>query len=128
MTVNRRKLKRAQLIQRIRSVERMQSAAAASDAEATRAHLFDVAERTRSLAAHYSHREGDAIGADLRTGQVMREHLQKLSELSGKQALEADLNSQARRQEFAYSDQRLRKAEVSTRELARTIIASLEKP
>lgn len=105
----------------------MQSAAAAGDAEATRARLFGVAERTRGLAAHYAHREGNMVGADLRSGQAMREQLQKLTELSEKQAQEADLLSQTKREEFARSDQRLRNAEDSARALVRAILAGLEK-
>ncbi|AXK43240.1 MULTISPECIES: hypothetical protein [Erythrobacter] len=127
MTPERRKLKRAHLIQRIRTVERMQSAVAASEAEATRARLLGVAERTRSLAAHYAHREGDLVGADLRSGKAMRDQLQKLTELSAKQAEEAEAQSQARREVLAQSDMRLRKAKESTRDLVRTIIAGLEK-
>ena len=127
MTPERKKLRRSQLIQRIRSVEHMQSAAAASEAEATRARLFGVAERTRSLAAHYSDRQGDLVGADLRSGKAMRDQLQKLTELSEKQAEEADLHSQAKREVLAQTDMRLRKAEESTRELVRQIVASLEK-
>ena len=127
MTPERKKLRRAQLIQRIRSVEHMQSAAAAREAEATRARLFGVAERTRSLAAHYSDRQGDLVGADLRSGKAMRDQLQKLTELSEKQAEEADLHSQAKREVLAQTDMRLRKAEESTRELVRQIVASLEK-
>lgn len=127
MTPERKKLKRAQLIQRIRSVERMQSAAAASEAEATRARLFGVAERTRSLAAHYAQREGDLVGADLRSGKAMGDQLQKLTELSERQAEEAELHSQAKREILAESDMRLRKAEEGTRDLVRKIVASLEK-
>lgn len=127
MTPERRKLKRAQLIQRIRTVERMQSAVAASEAEATRARLAGVAERTRSLAAHYAHREGEMVAADLRSGKAMRDQLQKLTELSEKQVEEAELQSQAKREVLAQSDLRLRKAEEGTRDLVRAILAGLEK-
>ncbi len=127
MTPERKKLKRAQLIQRIRTVERMQSAAAASDAEATRVRLSGVAERTRGLAAHYADRAGDMVGAELRSGKAMLDQLQKLTELSEKQVAEAELNSQTKREDFAHSDMRLRKAEEGTRELVRTIVAGLEK-
>ena len=127
MTPERRKLRRAELIQRIRSVERMQSVAAASEAEATRARLFGVAERTRSLAAHYAQREGDIVGADLRSGKAMGDQLQRLTELSEKQAEEAELQSQAKREVLAQSDMRLRKAKESSRDLVRQIVASLEK-
>ncbi|HAD15707.1 hypothetical protein BA950_10305 [Erythrobacter sp. SAORIC-644] len=127
MTPERRKLRRAELIQRIRSVERMQSVAAASEAEATRARLFGVAERTRSLAAHYAQREGDIVGADLRSGKAMGDQLQRLTELSEKQAEEAELQSQAKREVLAQSDMRLRKAKESRRDLVRQIVASLEK-
>ena len=127
MTPERRKLRRAELIQRIRSVERMQSVAAASEAEATRARLFGVAERTRSLAAHYAQREGDIVGADLRSGKAMGDQLQRLTELSERQAKEAELQSQAKREVLAQSDMRLRKAKESRRDLVRQIVASLEK-
>ncbi|MFI8665329.1 hypothetical protein ACIGGE_02725 [Qipengyuania sp. NPDC077410] len=127
MTPERRKLRRAELIQRIRSVERIQSVAAASEAEATRARLFGVAERTRSLAAHYAQREGDIVGADLRSGKAMGDQLQRLTELSEKQAEEAELQSQAKREVLAQSDMRLRKAKESRRDLVRQIVASLEK-
>ena len=127
MTPERRKLRRAELIQRIRSVERMQSVAAASEAEATRARLFGVAERTRSLAAHYAQREGDIVGADLRSGKAMGDQLQRLTELSEKQAEEAELQSQAKREVLAQSDMRLRKAKESRRDLVRQIVARLEK-
>ena len=71
MSPEKRKLKRAQLIQRVRTVERMQSALAASEAEATRLRLFGVAERTRNLAAHYGRREGEMVAADLRSGKAV---------------------------------------------------------
>ncbi|MFW2349019.1 hypothetical protein [Qipengyuania sp.] len=127
MAPERKKLKRAQLIQRIRTVERMQSAVAASEAEANRMRLSGVAERTRSLAAHYARRDDDLVGADLRSGKAMQDQLQKLSELSERQAQEAELQSQARREDFAQSDLRLRKAEEGTRDLVRTIVAGLGK-
>ncbi|OAN82648.1 hypothetical protein A8B77_12215 [Erythrobacter sp. EhN03] len=127
MSPEKRKLKRAQLIQRVRTVERMQSALVASEAEATRLRLFGVAERTRNLAAHYGRREGEMVAADLRSGKAMGEQLQKLSELSEKQAEEAELLSRSKREDFAQSDLRLRKAEESTRDLVKTIVAGLEK-
>ncbi len=105
----------------------MQSALATSDAEAIRERLFRVAERTRSLAAHYATRIDDTVGADLRGSKAMRDQLQKLTELSEKQAEEAELHSQIRREAFALSDLRLRKAGENTRELVRRIAASPEK-
>lgn len=126
MRPDRRKLKRAQLIQRVRTVERMQSAVAASDAEATRARLSGVAERTRSLVEHYAQRSGDMVAADLRSGKAMSDQLQKLSELSERQAEEAELLSQTKREDFAQSDMRLRKAAEGTRDLAKLVIAGIE--
>ena len=127
MSPEKRKLKRAQLIQRVRTVERMQSALAASEAEATRLRLFGVAERTRNLAAHYGRREGEMVAADLRSGKAMGDQLQRLTELSEKQAEEAELQSQAKREVLAQSDMHLRKAKESRRDLVRQIVASLEK-
>ncbi len=127
MAPDRKKLKRVQLIQRIRNVERMQSALAASEAEAVRERLSGVAERTRSLATHYATREDDAVGADLRGSKAMRDQLQKLTKLSEKQADEAELQSRTRREAFVHSDLRLRKAGENTRELVRRIAACPEK-
>ena len=124
MSPENRKLKRAQEIQRVRTVERMQSALAASEAEATRLRLFGVAERTRNGRAL---RRAEMVAADLRSGKAMGEQLQKLSELSEKQAEEAELLSRSKREDFAQSDLRLRKAEESTRDLVKTIVAGLEK-
>ena len=67
------------------------------------------------------------VAADLRSGKAMGEQLQKLSELSEKQAEEAELLSRSKREDFAQSDLRLRKAEESTRDLVKTIVAGLEK-
>lgn len=126
MTPRQRKLKRAQLIQRVRAVDRMQSAAAAGEAEAMRSRLAGVAERTRNLASHYADYQGEMVGADLRRGKAMHDQLQKLSELSEKQAEEAQLDSQAKQELFAQSDRRLRKAEENTRDLVRKIVSSIE--
>ncbi len=127
MTPEQRKLKRARLIQRVRAVERSQSAAAASEAEATRARLSGVAARTRSLAEHYARQSGVLVAADLRSGKVMRDHLLQLSQISAQQAEEADQRSEIVRQEFAQSDRRLRRAEEETRELVRSIVTALAK-
>lgn len=127
MTPEQRKLKRARLIQRVRAVERSQSAAAASEAEATRARLSGVAARTRSLAEHYARQNGALVAADLRSGKVMRDHLLQLSQISAQQAEEADQRSEVVRQEFAQSDRRLRRAEEETRELVRSIVTALAK-
>ena len=67
------------------------------------------------------------VAADLRSRKAMGEQLQKLSELSEKQAEEAELLSRSKREDFAQSDLRLRKAEESTRDLVKTIVAGLEK-
>ena len=67
------------------------------------------------------------MAADLRSGKAMGEQLQKLSELSEKQAEEAELLSRSKQEDFAQSDLRLRKAEESTRDLVKTIVAGLEK-
>ena len=61
----------------------MQSVAAASEAEATRARLYGVAERTRSLAAHYAQREGDIVGADLRMEHHLQQHVTELLDERG---------------------------------------------
>ena len=80
-----------------------------------------VACRTSAERGYYA-----PVGADLRRGKAMHDQLQKLSELSEKQAEEAQLDSQAKQELFAQSDRRLRKAEENTRDLVRKIVTSIE--
>ena len=61
----------------------------------------------------------------LRT-KAMSDQLQKLSELSERQAEEAELLSQTKREDFAQSDIRLRKAAEGTRDLAKLVISGIE--
>ena len=127
MKTDPRKLKRAQLLERIRTVERSRSALAASEAEATRRRLFGVAERTRSLARHYAQQDDAMIGTDLRGAKAMQDQLQQLCALSEQHAVEAEQRSDATMDELASAERRMRRAEEDRRSLARAIVADLER-
>lgn len=125
MAPDLRKLKRARLIERIRTVERGRSALAASEAEQTRRHLFGVAERTRSLARHYALQEGELVGADLRSGKAMRDQLQQLTVLSERHASDAERRSDVSLEDLAGAERRLKQAEEDRRDLVRVIVNSM---
>lgn len=127
MKIDPRKLKRARLIERIRTVERSHSALAASEAEATRRRLFGVAERTRSLARHYAQQDDAMMGTDLRGAKAMQDQLQQLCALSEQHAEEAGHRSDATMDELAAAERRMRRAEEDRRSLARAIVAELER-
>lgn len=127
MKTDLQKLKRARLVERIRTVERSRSALAASEAEATRHRLFGVAERTRSLARHYAHQDDAMMGTDLRGAKAMQDQLQQLCALSEQHAEEAELRSEATMDELASAERRMRRAEQDRRSLARAIVADLER-
>ena len=127
MKTDPRKLKRAQLLERVRTVERSRSALAASEAEATRQRLFGVAERTRSLARHYAQQDDAMIGTDLRGAKAMQDQLQQLCALSEQHAVEAEHRSEATMDELASAERRMRRAEEDRRNLARAIVAELER-
>lgn len=127
MKIDPRKLKRAQLLERIRTVERSRSALAASEAEATRRRLFGVAERTRSLARHYAQQDDAMTGTDLRGAKAMQDQLQHLCAMSEQHAVEAEQRSDASMDELASAERRMRRAEEDRRSLARAIVADLER-
>ena len=127
MKIDPRKLKRAQLLERIRTVERSRSALAASEAEATRRRLFGVAERTRSLARHYAQQDDAMTGTDLRGAKAMQDQLQQLCALSERHAEEAEQRSDATMDELASAERQMRRAEEDRRSLARAIVADLER-
>lgn len=127
MRTDPRKLKRARLLERIRTVERSRSALAASEAEATRQRLFGVAERTRLLARHYAQQDDAMIGTDLRGAKAMQDQLQQLCALSEQHAEEAEQRSDETMGELANAERRMRRAEEDRRSLARAIVAELER-
>ena len=98
MPPDKRKLKRARLIERVRTVEKSRSALAASEAEALRERLFGVAERTRSLARYYAEKDDALTGMDLRSGKAMQDQLEH--------ATLGDLAAAERRRKRAFEDRR----------------------
>ncbi|MEO1969651.1 MAG: hypothetical protein ABGW87_13200 [Sphingomonadaceae bacterium] len=120
-----RKLKRAKLIERVRTVERSRLALAASEAEALRKRLSGVAERTRSLADHYAQQSGLVTGAELRRGKTMQGQLQQLSAMSRQHACEAEKRSDQSLDELAAAERRLKRAQEDRRDLVRSIVNHL---
>lgn len=79
---DRRRLKRALLIERVRTVEKGRAARASADAEALSSRLHGVAEKTRLLTSHYAATDGLATAADLRRQIAMRQQLHVLSAMN----------------------------------------------
>ena len=125
MPPDKRKLKRAKLIERVRTVEKSRSALAASEAEALRLRLFGVAERTKSLARYYAEKDDALTGMDLRSGKAMQDQLEHLVAVSSRQAEEAEKRSDATLEELAASERRRKRAEGDRRDLVRAIVTHL---
>ena len=128
MPPDKRKLKRARLIERVRTVEKSRSALAASEAEALRERLFGVAERTRSLARYYAEKDDALTGMDLRSGKAMQDQLEHLVAVSSKQAAEAEKRSDATLGDLAAAERRRKRAFEDRRDLVNAIVSHLSQP
>lgn len=120
-----RRLKRARLIERVRTVEQRQAALAASEAEALRIRLDGVSRRTQILAHHYGLQEGAITGAELRRGATMSRQLRELSSIAARQAADAEQRSDASLVGLAEAERRRHRAEEDRRLLAREIVRRL---
>ena len=123
MPPDKRKLKRARLIERVRTVEKSRSALAASEAEALRLRLFGVAERTRSLARHYAQKDDAMTGMDLRSGKAMQGQLEQLVAVSARQAQDAERRSDATLEDLAAAERRRKRAVEDRRDLVQSIVS-----
>ena len=79
---DKRRLKRARLIERVRTVEKGRAALASAEAEALSNRLSGVAEKTRMLVSHYAGSGAIATGDDLRRLTAMRHQLHTLTTLN----------------------------------------------
>lgn len=121
MTSDRGRLRRARLIERMRSAEHRQAAAEAHRAEAVRQKLEQLSERTRTLAQVYALRDTSRDGADLRSASVLGSHLHDLGATASRQAADARREADDRLADLAVADRRLQRAEEGRRDLARAI-------
>ncbi|WP_338447365.1 hypothetical protein V5F89_06175 [Pelagerythrobacter marensis] len=121
MSSDAARLRRARLIERMRSAEQRQAAAEAHRAEAVRQKLEQLSARTRTLAELYTLRDTSRDGADLRSASVLGSHLRDLGATAARQAADARREADDRLADLAVADRRLQHAEEGRRDLARAI-------
>ena len=122
MTSDKSRLRRARLIERMRTAEQRQAASEAHRAEAVRAKLEQLSARTRTLAQVYALRDTSRDGADLRSASVLGTHLHYLGATAARQAADARREADDRLADLAVAERRLQKAEEGRRDLARSIL------
>ncbi|WP_305095426.1 hypothetical protein [Croceibacterium aestuarii] len=127
MTSDTARLRRARLIERIRSVEQRKTAAEAFRLEAARRKLEQLSERTHSLAQLYALRDNAADGADLRSAAVLGNHLRDLGRTAAQQADQARQEADDKLADLAVAERRRQRAEDRRRELHRSVIEEISK-
>lgn len=127
MTSDKARLRRARLIERMRSTEQRQAATEAHRAEAARQKLEQLSERTRALAQLYALRDTSRDGADLRAASLLGSHLHDLGATAARQAADARREADVRLADLAAADRRLQKAGEGRRDLAHAIAERAEK-
>lgn len=127
MTSDKSRLRRARLIERLRSAEQRQAAVEAHRAEAVRQKLEQLSDRTRTLAQVYALRDTSRDGADLRSASLLGNHLHDLGTTAARQAEQARREADDRLADLAAADRRLQKAEEGRRDLARAIHEKADK-
>src|SRR5690606_31737133 len=101
MTDDRAKLRRARLIERVRRTDKHRAAAEAHTAEAARARLAGISERTLLLGQAYAGREAIADGAELRSVVALSGQLHVLGVTAARQADHAQREADVRLAELA---------------------------
>ena len=86
MKDDRAKLRRAKLIERVRRIDKQRAAADAFAAEAERARLAGISERTLLLGQAYAGREAIGDGAELRGVVALSAQLHALGVTAARQA------------------------------------------
>jgi hypothetical protein len=117
----RRRLDRARLIERVRTMDKSRAARASADAEAVSGRLRGVADKTRLLASHYAMADGLQCADDLRRRQAMQAQLRKLAALNADHLRDAQRRADAALTELGSAERRRARVEADRRELARTI-------
>ena len=127
MTSDKARLRRARLIERVRSAEQRKAAADAFQAEAVRLKLEQLSERTRSLAQLYALRDKSQDGTDLRSASILGTHLRQLGNTAELQADHARREADVRLADLAAAERRRQRAEEGRRALHRTILEQIGK-
>ena len=118
MKDDRGKLRRAKLIERVRRTEKCGVAADAFAAEAKRAKLAGISERTLLLGQAYAGRSAIADGAELRSVVALSAQLHSLGLTAARQAHHARQEADAKLADLASADRRHKRAEEERRGLA----------
>jgi hypothetical protein len=118
MKDDRARLRRAKLIERVRRTDRHLAAAEAYAAEARRARLAGISERTLSLGEAYSGRIEIGDGAELRGVIALSAQLRELGATAARQADDARREADARLADLASADRRHKRADEQRRGLA----------
>ena len=121
MKDDRAKLRRAKLIERVRRADKQRVAADAYAAEAKRARLAGISERTLLLGQAYSGRSTIVDGAELRSVIALSGQLHALGMTAAKQADHAREEADAKLADLASADRRHKRAEEKRRGLAASL-------
>jgi len=121
MKDDRAKLRRAKLIERVRRADKQRVAADAYAAEARRAKLAGISERTLLLGQAYAGRSAIGDGAELRSVVALSAQLHALGLTAARQADHARQEADARLADLASADRRHKRAEEKHRGLATSL-------
>lgn len=122
MGSDKARLRRAHLIERVRSAEQRKAALDAFQAEAVRVKLEQLSERTRSLAQLYALRDKSQDGTDLRSASVLGSHLRQLGRTAAQQAVYARQEADGKLADLAAAERRRQRAEEGRKVLHRSVL------
>lgn len=128
MKDDRNKLRRAKLIERVRRTEKQRAAADAFAAEARRAKLAGISERTFRLGQAYAARETIGDGAELRSVVALSAQLHALGVTAARQADHARAEADAKLAHLASADRRHKRADEERRGLAQRLAERAVRP
>jgi hypothetical protein len=121
MKDERSSLRRAKLIERVRRTEKQRAAADAFAAEAKRARLAGISQRTLLLGQAYAGREAIHDGAQLRGVVALSTQLHALGVTAARQADHARREADAKLADLASADRRHKRADEERRGLAQRL-------
>lgn len=125
--MDKARLRRALLIERMRGAEYRRAAADAQMAQAVRTRLEGLSDRTRTLAAAYSLRDTARDGADLAAATTLSTHLREIGRAAQMQADQARAEAELRFAELAQADRRRQRSTEDRRDVAALLRAEREK-
>lgn len=114
---DKQRLKRAKLIERIRTIEKSRAVRVSAEAETLSSRLSGVAEKTRALASHYATSHGIATADDLRRQTAMRQQLHRLGSLNDTHLADARARADAARVELGRAERKRARVEEGRRAL-----------